>query len=407
MWRARPDDPVDGVRRQVGRVRARRNGWVVQRALYGAIALFGGAGALLVLTALLASPIVFAAAFVLSVIGLAAAVARVGAAGVRAWVRVPHGAAWVDEHAGLEGRLATLLTLGDRGAPFFRPLLVQTTLARRAAFEPHVVVPSAIPVAALCGALTALVALGVVVWVAPSLAPAPLLVGGIGGGGPAVTPTGGFFRRMIAPVATPADPSERSTEASSNAPVASTGAARDGAGGLANLPGALQASLRRALWGERWARAGGARTDGDATRTVAADDAVARAAGKSGAGDGRDDGRRTTPGDPEEGDTTAAGPGVAGAGTGSDPTLFGPATTDEVVGEGRFALGLAARVRSLETGPRPPTGDAPDAAPDSHPALATRQPPDAPAHRAAVPSAYAAIVRETFAHRAPEEGSHP
>jgi hypothetical protein len=46
---------------------------------------------------------------------------------------------------GLDGGLATLLALGDRGAPFFRPLLVQTTLARRAAFEPHVVVPSAIP----------------------------------------------------------------------------------------------------------------------------------------------------------------------------------------------------------------------------------------------------------------------
>jgi hypothetical protein len=87
--------------------------------------------------------------------------------------------------------------------------------------------------------------------------------------------------------------------------------------------------------------------------------------------------------------------------------LFGPATTEEVVAEGRFALGLAARVRSLEIGPRPPTGDAPDAAPDAHPALATRQPPDAPAHRAAVPAAYAAIVRETFAHRARSNGDHP
>ena len=64
-------------------------------------------------------------------------------------------------------------------------------------------------------------------------------------------------------------------------------------------------------------------------------------------------------------------------------------------------------MRSLETGPRPPTGDAPDAAPDTHPALATRQVPDAPAHRATVPAAYAAIVRETFAHHPDPNGGRP
>jgi hypothetical protein len=407
MWRARPDDPVDGIRRQVGRVRARRNGWVSQRAAYALIAVLASAATLLLLAALLLSPAAFGAALVAVVLGVGAAAVRVSAGAVRAWVRVGPSAAWVDERAGLDGRLATLLALGHRGAPFFRALLLETTGARRAAFEPHAVVPSAIPAVALGTALAALGVLGLVVRMAPALEPRPIAVAG-GAGGPAGTPTGGFFRRMVAAVASPADPSSRATEPPTNAPIASTGATSETRGGLANLPAALQASVRRQLWGEQWARAGGVETSGDrATQTAAADDASARAARSSGTNGKRDDGRHATPGDPQDGDPTAAGGGAAGAGTGSDPTLFGPATTDEIVGEGRFALGLAARVRSLETGPRPPTGDAPDAAPDAHPALATRQPPDAPAHRAAVPAAYAAIVRETFAHRARTDGGRP
>jgi len=408
MWRARPDDPVDGIRRQVGRVRARRNGWVAQRAVYALVALLAGAASMLLLAALLVGPLAFGAALGAIVLAVAVAAARLSTAAARAWVRVGPSVAWVDARAGLDGRLATLLTLGDRGAPFFQPLLLQTTLARRAAFEPHAVVPSAIPAVALCTALAALGALGIVVRLAPALEPRPLAVAS-GAGGPAATPTGGFFfRRMVAAIATPADPSSRATEPPTNAPIASAGAEPDARGGLANLPAALQASLRRQVWGEQWARAGGAETGGDrATRTAAADEASARAGHAAGTDDERNAARRATPGDPQSGDVTTAGAGASGAGTGSDPTLFGPANTDEVVAEGRFALGLAARVRSLETGPRPPTGDAPDAAPDAHPALASRQPPDAPAHRAAVPAAYAAIVRETFAHRAGTDGGRP
>jgi hypothetical protein len=115
----------------------------------------------------------------------------------------------------------------------------------------------------------------------------------------------------------------------------------------------------------------------------------------------RDDGRRATPGDPRTATHDRPAPARPARAPAAIRRSSVPATTDEVVGEGRFALGLAARVRSLETGPRPPTGDAPDAAPDAHPALAHAPAADAPAHRAAVPAAYAAIVRETFAHRAP------
>jgi hypothetical protein len=408
MWRARPDDPVDGIRRQVGRVRARRNGWIAQRAAYAFVAVLAAAATMLLLAALLVSPLAFGVTLVVIVLGVGLAAARVSAAALRAWVRVGPSAAWVDGRAGLDGRLATLLALGNRGAPFFRALLLETTLARRAAFEPHAVVPSAIPAIALCAALAALGALGLVVRLAPALEPRPLVVAS-GPGGPAGTPTGLFFlRRMVAAVASPDDPASRATEPPANAPIASAGAESETRTGLANLPGALQASLRRRLWGDEWARAGSADTGGDrATQTAAAEDARARAARTAAAAEKRDAGRRATPGDAQDGDVTTAGAGAAGAGTGSDPTLFGPATTDEIVGEGRFALGLAARVRSLETGPRPPTGDAPDAAPDAHPAIATRQPPDAPAHRAAVPAAYAAIVRETFTHRAPSEGTRP
>ena len=132
MWRARPDDPVDGIRRQVGRVRARRNGWVAQRAAYALIAVVAGAASMVLLAALLVGPLAFGAALAAIVLGVVVAAARLGADAVRAWVRPGPSAAWVDARAGLDGRLATLLTLGQRGAPFFRALLAQTTLARRA-----------------------------------------------------------------------------------------------------------------------------------------------------------------------------------------------------------------------------------------------------------------------------------
>ena len=109
----------------------------------------------------------------------------------------------------------------------------------------------------------------------------------------------------------------------------------------------------------------------------------------------------------DDADLTGPVAGAAGAGTGTDPDLFGPATMPEPIGEGRFALGLAARVRTVETGPRPPSGEAPDAARDVRPTLATRQRPDAPAHRATVPAAYAPIVREAFAHRTSAGGAPP
>ena len=86
MWRTRPDDPVDGIRRQVGRVRARRNGWVAQRALYQVVALGAVAAALLLLVALLASPIVFAAALVATALALVGMTVRIGTTAGRAWV---------------------------------------------------------------------------------------------------------------------------------------------------------------------------------------------------------------------------------------------------------------------------------------------------------------------------------
>jgi hypothetical protein len=81
--------------------------------------------------------------------------------------------------------------------------------------------------------------------------------------------------------------------------------------------------------------------------------------------------------------------------------LFGPASQASG-GRETFELPLGARVRALAGDPGPASGEAPPAAPDTHPELAPGQRREAPVFKTVVPPAYEPIVRQLFAHRAVE-----
>jgi len=409
MWRPPPDDEVDGIRQEVRRARRRWNGYVVQRAAYGVVAVVAVAAALTLLLALVASSAAFIAALAGVALALIASACRLVAGAWRAWLGKARAPAWVDHRATMDGRLATLLELDGQPPAFFQPLLVESTLARRARFTPEEVVPSPVPGIALVAALVALGCVGMAVRLAPLLEPPPLAAvhgEGAGTASPPIDGLGSLFRRAIAAIASPAPPGSDASGAPGNAAVGTTGPAAEDRTGFAGLPGALQASIRRRLWGERWAHAGPGAPGSTRARAGAADQQRASRERRTNAAGDADDVRRATPSLDPGAEAPAAGT-AAGAGTGSDPDLFGPATTPELVDEGRFALGLAARVRTVQSGPRPPTGDAPDALPDARPTLAVRQRPDEPAHRVTVPPAYAAIVRDAFAHRGHEGDVQP
>ena len=399
MWRPPPDDDVDGIRQEVRRARRRWNAYVVQRGAYGLVAVAAAAAVLVLMLALVASPLVFVTALGAVAIGLAALAVRLTAGVWRAWIGAARAPVWVDRRAAMDGRLATLLELPTEGPALFRPLLTQTTLARRRAFSPEEVVPSPVPLIALAAAVGALASLPLAVRLAPLLEPPPLATVFAEGSGtaPSIDGFGRLFRRVLSAMTTPASPDGDRSGAPARATNTAGGAADETPTTLRGLPAALQASIRRRLWGERWARAGDTAPGSARARAAAADERTPQRTRATNVPGEADAARRAAAESATGADVPAAG-GAPGAGTGSDPHLFGPATSPEPLDEGRFALGLAARVRTVPTGPRPPSGEPPDAEPDARPTLAARQRPDAPAHRATVPSAFAAIVRDAFAH---------
>jgi hypothetical protein len=91
--------------------------------------------------------------------------------------------------------------------------------------------------------------------------------------------------------------------------------------------------------------------------------------------------------------------GGATAGDGAGPALYGKPDVDTGAATASFELSLAARMRALRGGDRPPGGPAPPADPDARPELAGDQRRESAAHRMAVPAAYEPVVREVFAHR--------
>src|SRR5262249_50203440 len=102
--------------------------------------------------------------------------------------------------------------------------------------------------------------------------------------------------------------------------------------------------------------------------------------------------RADAAGTPPDGGQPGAGAGRSGAGTGTDPELFGRPHDDGTAGTGHFQLAIAARVRTRPGGPLDPSGDTPGTEPDGNPTLVRAQRPEEPAHHMAVPAAWQPLV---------------
>jgi len=422
-----PANTLDRMRRQVRAVRWRRNLHELQRALYHLIATLAGGAATLVVLALRTAPGPFAAAtwaVAAATLLLAGWLAR---ALVRRWLSPARAPLWIDRRTGLEGRLATALELGHQGAvraPFF-PLLVEDNARRLPTWRPERLLPDGLPSGAFAGALAAVGVFLLVLLLAPWLRPgaAPVTSSEVTGDEP-VRGHIVIARRarrqagesVLAPFAEPVEDDERSA--------------------LSRLPDALQERIQARLWGEdreparramELAERGGAPGPGGgsppADRLVDTSEAEERWAvvrkAPRGARPAPGAAAAASPGEtPTDGGATPAAAGergaerggeagahqaAAGAGTGSDPNLFGAASAARAARE-RFDLPLAARVRAQSGAPEAPSpGEAPAPAPDSHPDLGERQRRDAPVPRMRVPPIYEAAVRAVFAHRASEE----
>jgi hypothetical protein len=394
---------VSDVERWVRRTRWRHDLHALQRATYRLVAAGAVAVVVLVALALLAGPLPFAIGLVgLVTLGLGA-VAWTLRSARREWLGTAGAPAWIDRRAGLRGRVATLAEVHARGPAFFLPLLVAQATEALSAWPPERLVPRVVPVRALACAGVATAVLVALLVLSPLLRPPlPGLVAGGDGRLRAeqMDGLGQWLRRIVAAATQPSTVAGRDVGDDATGATAGDGTDADAAG-LGGLPGMLQARIRQRLWGERWGRVDGAGSAPERGRTPD-DRHVAGGGGHDQRGTvGADPARRAVAARAPDGAAGHDGDAGTGAGAGSDPDLFGPATNDADPDEGHFALGLAARVRATHQGPRRPTGDAPAASSDEHPELAGLQRPDVPFHRASVPPAYDAVVRAVFAHRAP------
>jgi len=390
---------ADALRRQARRCRWRRNAVTAQVVGYGTLATVLGSATVLLAVALRASPRVFGAAIVAALTVVLAVVAALGRHARRAWVRRRATAAWVDDEAGLGGRLTTLLALDGRDG-LLLPLLRADNERRRGAWTPERLVPTPFPPLALGALLTAsTVFLAMLGW-APSMVPSSDVApaSGRASGEVAADDMLGFVARRL--FSSPGAPAPGGGAGSADASGAS---GETGGEGSRDRLASLQARIRRQMWGERWARspqAVAARVGGGTNAASRRTPTAARAGAGTvvPGGDGSGAVEPSTDADAVARTDTSGG---AGAGAGIDPQLFGDAADDALAG-GRFALGLAARVFGTRAGSERPSGPAPAADEDAHPLLASGSRPDEPFHAASVPPAYAPIVRAVFAHGAPE-----
>jgi hypothetical protein len=416
-----PSEAVEAVHHQVRQVRRRWNLREFQRGLYLLLGVAAAAVTVVLLLALRAPDALFVpAAAAVAAAAVAAATAAILAVR-RHWLRVRDAATVIDRQSALGGRLATLVELDARppADPFLLPLLVEQNLGSLPAWRPRRLVARAVPLRELGAALGTAGALLAALALAPMLAPVPPEPPG----GGIVLRGDGSGRRLPAR-ALHIEPEEVQPVPGED-PV--SGMLRPGA--LDGDPQALQERIRDAVWGEGWERvrtvtAPGARTARE-RRPVERHPGSANSP-RGGAGARAEGGRRAS-GDEEGGASEDAegrgraaalaaarrtgtarahtghpadgtGPAGSGAGTGSDPRLYAEPSDLVHTGGDPFVLGIRARVRVLRAGPRPPSGEAPEAAPDAEPRLASRPRLEAPVGRISVPAAYEPIVRRLFAH---------
>ncbi len=401
---------------QLRRVRWRRTAREMQRIGYPVVAAAGIGAALAVLAALRGGTLAFIGVAGAAAVGLLVSLAIVIRSGWRRRVPRERAALWIDDTVELRGALATLV--GVRAPSSLRDLLALRNRFLLRTWTPERVVPAVIPIASCCAAVAGLAVLALVVAIAPRLLPAvPEIV--IADSPLVAADTRGLPTRADRLVVG-RDGGIRGGDGVHDGHATRAIGGGDGANAT-SWPTIAQERIRRSLWGEAWDRVRDelARTEETRRRTAGRtgrpDSRLATRGGRPGgeptiAADpslANDAGAEPPAPDEDGGDGIAtAGPG-SGAGDSTDDRLFGSPQDEVHTAADPFALALAARVHTRGAGPRPPSGEAPEASPDERPDLAARQRREDAAHRMSVGPAYERIVRSLYAHDTTPKGDTP
>jgi hypothetical protein len=411
---------IETLERRIAKVRRTRNLRELQRAGYLFAAATAGAAALLLVTALFGSTRVFAVIAWSTLGALVVTGILLGREARARWLGRAEAVAWIERRGGLGGRLRSLVEIDARGTgpgeSFFLPLLEAETVRDLPRWDPRRLLGRPVPRAALAVAAVNIGLLLAALTLTPVLYPrVPDLVNAGVQGGAAEDALADWRDGAIA---VPGDSG------------AGDGTDRAASPALARVPAQMQERIRQSMWGHAWDRVrealaraprtepdvrsdGPAESDEDAETSeeawqLAERDADVELPSADGegvpAGAPARDARRRRPAahagtiEPteEEGATIETAPG---AGNGSDPALYGPATSaPEREPRARFELGLLTRMR-IAPRAAPGPGGAPARDRERAPVLAAMTRPDELGHEMPVPRAFEPIVRQVFAHR--------
>jgi len=390
-------------------VRRRSNSYLVQQAVAWWVVAAAVTATVVLVAALRAGRLTFGGVLLLGTGALCAA-SMVVVRRLRAgWLAARNAAERIDRSRALSGRLASVVELEGRARGGLFALLVQQNLDALGRWLPEDVVPRRVSGKALGSALAAVAALVLVVVFAPWLRPPPprVLIGDrpmdfVAGR----EPLDGADRLLVAPGVEHAEPQGAAGSDS-----------RPETEGADSTFATLQDWLQEALGAdERWETGGEmppSDSSQDATRRVRHDREpkarpVADARGATGGSQAPDADGPATP-RPGEGDEQARSEGAAapGAGSDTDPSLYGKPDDDLPASGDRFELAIAARVRTRPGTAGGQWANAPDAEPGRRPALAPARRAEQAGHRMDVPASFVPIVRRLFAHTAPAPGVSP
>lgn len=400
--------PLDAIRDQVRWIRRRRNLLALQRGIYPIVGTAAALGSVVLFALLRAGPAIFALSLLLAAAGLAAAIPPALRRGRRTWLSASVAPLWADRHAGLAERISTALAVGPRRGDAFARLLVADTAARVRLLRPERLVPRVVPWPEFAGAAGGLGLLAAVAFFVPAPVPPPIVfVAGSSQNEP-VRPTAAAPRAGRPLAAEPGAARRAAPE-----PQAGRTGPRERlpAAGILGVATAVQRWLREALRraGDtalaRWSvpakpptgpgRAGpeGAATDPLTATTLPDPEQLGPSAPESGV-----DARVIGSTGPTAEHGTAGATGGPGAGSGTDPQLYGPSRRIDGRGGGRFELAIAARVFARPGGGQDSAKEEPVPEPEAAPAPAGAQRADTPPHRLIVPPSWRPVVRRLFAH---------
>ncbi len=398
--------PVAVVQRQVRAVRRRGNLHVVQHGLATWVAVAAAAATVVVLAALRGGRVAFALAAMGGIATASVMTVLLARRAARRWLPAADAPGRIDSARGLRGRVSSVLELAGRAQGSFFALLVRQNQDALPRWRPEDVVPEVVPARAFAAAVAALAVLVLVVVLAPALrAPAPRVVVGdrrldfVAGEGT----TEGAERILVAPGV-----DHSATAAAEGAAAEAADAEADGSDTLADLSASLQDWLQAALGAEERWEAGDERPPsiGQESTTGAGHQRTPAARAAADAGTVTGDGAQTDAdgaasrraGEAGAKADESGGGGGAGAGSETDPVLYGTPDDDPGTGADRFELAIAARVRTRRGAAMSPWTTAPGAEGDRRPLLAEQQRTEQPGHRMAVPASFAPLVRRLYSH---------